>query len=76
MSEIELNYRFLAKTVEKLSPSGATSRLPVREAAGRVKYALTEQRDWLRAEETDVGGPSGVADWLAVWSDDSETAGF
>lgn len=60
----------------KLSPPGATSSLPVREAAGPVKYALTGQRDWLRAEKTDVRGPSGVADWLAVWSDDSETTGF
>lgn len=41
-----------------------------------MKYSHIEQSDWPRGEETDVGGPSGVADWSTGWSDDSETVGF
>lgn len=64
------------KTTVELSPFSGTSRLPEREAAGRVKYSRIKQSDWPRGEETDVGRTSGVADWMAVWSDDSETGGF
>lgn len=41
-----------------------------------MKYSDIGQSDWLRGEETDVGGPSSFADWSAGWSDDSETGGF
>lgn len=41
-----------------------------------MKYGYIEPSDWPTGEETDVSGLSGVADWSAVWSDDSETAGF
>lgn len=41
-----------------------------------MKYSHIEQSDWPRGEETDVGVPSGVADWSGGWSDDSETVGF
>lgn len=59
----------------KVSPSSRTSRLPEREAAGRLKCCYMEASDWLRGGRDDVRGPSGAADWSAVWSDDSETAG-
>lgn len=41
-----------------------------------MKYSNIEQSDWPRREETDVGGPCGVSDWSAGWSDDSETESF
>ena len=41
-----------------------------------MKCSYIERSDWPTGEETDVSGPSGVADWWEVWSDDSETGGF
>lgn len=75
-SKFQLNKSFAARNDGKLSPFRGTSRLPELLAAGRVKYSHIEPSDWPSGEETDVGGPSGVADWPAGWSDDSETGGF
>lgn len=49
--------------------------LNARRLAERSTHLLGNVIGW-EARRTDVGGPNRVADWIGVWSDDSETAGF